>query len=251
VKKRIISAITALILTTGIAWQANASSPEPFIHERVTQSVTFSDSLSDTGNLFSITGFPPAQIYDPSIEKPIDGYINGRFANGPVWIEDFVASLGLDPLSSLPSNSDGTNYSWGGAETGCGTSSRGTPNIGSLDCTPDPVNPTQLRIFLSNNEGPLDHATLLVVWAGANDYVNNLSNQDPDDSPEEDIVAQIRSHIESLLALGGTNFMVPNMPALGKLPRFVNTAREWQFDQLSRQFNSDFRATASTSYFKA
>ena len=95
-KKFIISAITALILTTSNAWQANASSTDPFIHERLTRSVTFGDSLSDTGNLFLVSGFPPAMIIDLATGIQSDGYFQGRFANGPVWIEHFIESLELD-----------------------------------------------------------------------------------------------------------------------------------------------------------
>lgn len=223
-KNFIISTITALILTTGNAWQANASSPDPFIHERLTRSVTFSDSLSDTGNLFAVSDFPPTIITDPDTGTESAGYFQGRFANGPVWIEFFIESLALHPLSGLPSiwGVGGTNYSWGGAETGFGLSERGTPNIGA-----------QIDSF---NES-LDPETLIVLWAGANDYVNNPSNQEPGDHPETVLVGNIRLHVEELIKLGGTNFLVPNMPALGQLPRFVNTEDEVQFDLLSTQFN--------------
>ena len=229
-KKFIVSAITTLILTTGNAWQANASSTDPFIHERLTRSVTFSDSLSDTGNLFSVSGFPPTTIVDPSTGIPSDGYFQGRFANGPVWIEYFIETLELSPSSGLPSNFGGTNYSWGGAETGDDISTRGTPNIGS-----------QIGIFYGNvsngNAIPLDPDALIVLWAGANDYVNNPTNQNH--VAAQDLVGNIRRHIEDLIALGGKNFLVPNMPALGQLPRFVNTESELQFDNLSSQFNEE------------
>ena len=102
-KQFVISAITALTLTIGNAWQANASSPDIFIHERVDRGVTFSDSLSDTGNLFSVSGFPPQVITDPFTGVQSEGYFQGRFADGPVWLEHFIASLKLDPSSGLPS----------------------------------------------------------------------------------------------------------------------------------------------------
>jgi len=240
-KKSIIFAISSLILTASNVWQANASSPESFIHERITRSVTFSDSLSDTGNLFIVSGFPPATIYFPPSPRPFTGnpspgYDQGRFANGPVWIDDFVQSLGLDPSSSLPSNPGGTNYSWGGAETGFGKSTRDTPNIG-----------TQIKLFQADNpeeSKPLDsQEDLVVLWAGANDYVNNQNNQDPNDNPEHDIVGNIRMHLEDLIELGGRHFLVANMPALGQLPRFVNTDSEAQFDRLSTQFNEELSST--------
>jgi phospholipase/lecithinase/hemolysin len=79
-----------------------------------------------------------------------------------------------------------------------------------------------------------------VLWAGANDYVNNPINQNSDAAL--DLVGNIYSHIVNLIGQGGTNFLVPNMPALGQLPRFVNTKDEVQFDLLSTQFNEALSA---------
>lgn len=43
--------------------------------------VVFGDSLSDNGNLFAQTGQPPAP------------YFQGRFSNGPVWVEQLFGPL--------------------------------------------------------------------------------------------------------------------------------------------------------------
>lgn len=59
----------------------------------------FGDSLSDDGNLYKLTGLPPAPYY------------KGRFSNGPVWVEYLPA---LSGLSSSPAN----NFAYGGAFTG-------------------------------------------------------------------------------------------------------------------------------------
>ncbi len=81
--------------------------------------IVFGDSLSDSGNLYTYTGtaFPPSPPYDP-----------GHFSNGRVWAEVLADALFLGGLT--PSLLGGTNYSWGGAETGFGLSSQGTPNLG-------------------------------------------------------------------------------------------------------------------------
>lgn len=205
--------------------------------------------MSDTGNLFSVSGFPPQVITDPFTGLQSEGYFQGRFADGPVWLEHFIASLELDPSSSLPSFlGGGTNYSWGGAETGCGISARETPNIGNLSC-PNPLPgtlPTQIQFFFLDLIGgvtePLDDNTLIAVWAGPNDIVNNPDNQNPYENPEIALVNNISAHIQGLITLGGTNFLVPNMPALGQLPRYVNTDAEEQFDLLSTQFNEALSA---------
>src|SRR5262249_29275417 len=66
----------------------------------------FGDSLSDGGNVFTITGGTVP-------------YPTGRFSDGPVWIERLAADLGV-PIQ--PSVLSGTNFAFGGAETGLGNS---------------------------------------------------------------------------------------------------------------------------------
>src|SRR5271155_453790 len=66
----------------------------------------FGDSLSDVGNVYALSG-------DTIPGAP---YVNGQFSNGPVWVQDLAAGLGLGPLS--PSQLGGTDYAYGGAETG-------------------------------------------------------------------------------------------------------------------------------------
>ncbi len=65
----------------------------------------FGDSLSDTGNVYNSLGgaYPPPP------------YFNGRFSNGPVWVETFAANLGL---TANAATGGGTNWAFGGAVTG-------------------------------------------------------------------------------------------------------------------------------------
>ena len=102
-------AITALVL--GAAAQANGQAPFDEI-------IVFGDSLSDTGNVFISSGGPPSPPY-----------FDGRFSNGPVTVERVADRLGLPAPS--PSLIGGTNFARGGAETGPGFGSIGTPNLGT------------------------------------------------------------------------------------------------------------------------
>ena len=75
--------------------------------------VSFGDSLSDVGNYYAATGgaVPPASY----------GYDPGRFTNGPNWVEYLARDLGVAvPTASLKG---GTDYAYGGATTGTGTTS--------------------------------------------------------------------------------------------------------------------------------
>ena len=73
--------------------------------------ILFGDSLSDTGNVFHATSAVPGTAAIP-ISPP---YFRGRFANGPMWIEELANALGLQIAPSLDG---GTNFAFGGALTG-------------------------------------------------------------------------------------------------------------------------------------
>ena len=82
-----------------------------------TQIVAFGDSLIDTGNCSSSPhGHPPAPTSPAA-------------SNGPVWVEYLAGRLGI--AAPTPSLTGGTDYAWGGAETGFGLSVAGTQNINS------------------------------------------------------------------------------------------------------------------------
>src|SRR3954454_11101885 len=67
---------------------------------------SFGDSLSDTGNALIISSTVPG--LQP---QPVPPYFNGRFSNGPNWIDQLSARLGLGP--AIPSLAGGTNFSVG------------------------------------------------------------------------------------------------------------------------------------------
>ena len=181
----------------------------------ITEIVVFGDSLSDTGNLFSATGTPP---------QP---YCDGRFSNGRLWLERLATRLHVDP--PVPSLLHGTNYAWGGAETGTGISQLGTPNIGE-----------QIDTFLDGNT-PTDNQ-LFVIWGGANDFIHAFPPPDP-----ADLVANIVDHIRTIAAEAPgakLKFLVPNLPPLGLTPRAlsagVNTSS--LLNNLSGEFNARLSA---------
>ena len=119
--------LTRLLFICALVAQAPSSYALPYGGMYV-----FGDSLSDTGDLFTFCKsnaacptFPVGFPFAP----PIAPYDNGRFSNGPVWVEYLAQGLGLP--APAPSNVGGANYAWGGAETGTGISAQGTPNVGT------------------------------------------------------------------------------------------------------------------------
>jgi len=59
---------------------------------RINQIVVFGDSLSDSGNLFAAT----------MGTTPPPPYYQGRFSNGPVWVEDLAGRLGVEMAEKVP-----------------------------------------------------------------------------------------------------------------------------------------------------
>src|ERR1700680_881799 len=111
----------------------------PLRADPITQIVVFGDSLSDVGNVFAATGKPPPPYYQ------------GHYSNGPIWVERLAADLGLP--APTPSLVGGTDYAFGGAETGTGFSPKGVPNV-----------LTQIGAYLKAHKPA--SGQLFVVWAG-------------------------------------------------------------------------------------
>jgi len=178
------TALTGILLTTVLSTQALAA---------YSQLVVFGDSLSDNGNLFALTqavtgtGTPGAP------------YVNGRFSNGPVAVEDMAAKLNL----SL------TDYAYGGAQTGLG-------NLGGTKLNGTGVQ-GQVGMFADALAGSsADANALYVVWAGPNDFFagsNMLSS-----TTSTTASTNLLNDISSLYQLGARQFFVPLMPNLGLTP---------------------------------
>jgi phospholipase/lecithinase/hemolysin len=163
---------------------------------QVTGIVSFGDSLSDVGNFYAATGgaSPPTSL----------GYDNGRFSNGLNWVEYLAKDLGVAaPTASI---SGGTDYAYGGATTGNGTTvstflgaTATVPNIG-----------TQIATYLASNTPTAGQ--VFTIWGGANDFLN-AGQRDPF-IPALNIGAEIAT----LARAGAKDFIVPNLPPLGDLP---------------------------------
>jgi phospholipase/lecithinase/hemolysin len=193
-RRSLVAAALLLGLTVpGLPGSARADAP-------FSELVVFGDSISDTGNAFLLT--EGAAAGPP--------YFQGRFSNGPMWVEVLADELGLPAPD--PSLIGGSNYAFGGARTGPGLSAFGTPNVGM-----------QIDLFLADRDG-LVGDELIVVAAGSND----LTGQGPY-SPER-AVRHLCEHIATLAASGGKTFLVPSLMPLGQLPGNRGTPREGSLD---------------------
>lgn len=173
-----------------------------------TELVVFGDSMSDVGNDLAVLGAPVAP------------YDNGRFSNGPVWVEQFAAGLGI-PVATASENG-GTNYAYGGAQNGEGPNSY-SPLIRNVA--------EQIDDYIADGGTPAA-SQLFVMFSGHNDYL--LGGETDATGP----VAEMVASITELAGLGATNFLVSTLMPMGQLPLNVGTGAEAVADAYSAQFNS-------------
>ena len=211
-KRLILACIGCFFLT----WQASEVKAGQF-----TQLVAFGDSLTDVGNLYHVTNntFPVSPPYD-----------QGRFSDGPVWLEELASRMGLP--APLPSTEGGTDFAFAGAEThsASGLSTKNTPNLD-----------TQIGSYLGLHS-TFTGNQLIVVWGGANDFLN--ARQTNPSIP----VSNLAAEITDIANHGGKYFLVPNLPPLGITPdvRSLGSAAVTSMNSLSIQFDSMLASEENT-----
>jgi phospholipase/lecithinase/hemolysin len=207
--------IPALLLTFATAIshaQARKHSPD------YTTVVVFGDSLSDTGNVANLT----LNKYGIEIPGPDADYTAGRFTDGAdtqppaqnyfgVWVEQLAATFPSQP-AVVDSLDGGTDYAYGFATTGSGTGVFTFGPSDSLSVDVDNVG-QQITDYLATSPTITDK-TLFIVWGGAIDVLNATSD---DDVIEAGINQTL--NIQRLVDAGATQFIIPNLPPLGSVPR--------------------------------
>ncbi|HUN39728.1 MAG TPA: DUF4214 domain-containing protein [Acetobacteraceae bacterium] len=160
----------------------------------------FGDSLSDTGNISLATaGLIP-------VSPP---YEDRSFTNGQVWAQGLTSALSLPPLS--PSLAGGTDFAYGGAETG--STLAHTENASDL--------PSQYSQFLAQVRSPQAGA-LYAIWIGSNDVLDIAGDSSLSTAQQQEAVATAVNNevtvINELVAHGARNLLVLDVPDLGKTP---------------------------------
>jgi phospholipase/lecithinase/hemolysin len=193
--------LMALAVGVTLSLSSMAASAKDFV-----KLIVFGDSLSDNGNLYQFSNqtFPPFP------------YFQGRFSNGPVWIEDLAARL----------NACLEDHAFGGAFTD-------TRNYNS-DIVPyvpgAPGMQTTINDYLASHKR-LDPKALYVVWGGANDYLNGQTNPYVP-------VGNIINEVQALSARGAKSFLIPNLPDLGSLPVTLGSPFSFGLNYLTSLHNA-------------
>ncbi|KAI9141913.1 GDSL-like Lipase/Acylhydrolase-domain-containing protein [Paraphysoderma sedebokerense] len=164
-----------------------------------------SETWTDTGNVYnnlSSKSWPPSPVY-----------YNGRFSNGPVWVE----LLAKEYSSRL------FNFAYGGA-TVDNADVRGfsgpTSNIPVPSAT-DQIRSEYIPLYKFNPQSFTPSTTLYTIWAGGNDYFFN-----PSITPLQvatNLIEAVQTLIENVEA---TKISVLNLPPVEKLPYFTGKPAE-------------------------
>ncbi|MCC5608658.1 SGNH/GDSL hydrolase family protein [Nostoc sp. CHAB 5834] len=174
----------------------------------------FGDSFSDSGNVYNATnGIIPSS---PT-------YSNGRFSNGPIWVDYLASDLGL--TLNLKNN-----FAFGGATTG--TENIGLPSLPGLQ--------QQINSFVSAQTAD-PNALYIIIWAGTNDYLSYFFGGVPNPT---NTVGNLSAALTSLVTDGARDIMVVNLPDLGKLP-FANF--DSQRSNLFKTFSSTHNSSLNTT----
>ena len=185
--------------------------------QEYTSIVVFGDSLSDTGNVAHLTETEHGlRIPGPGLLG--GNYTDGRFTDGDdtipaaqnyfgLWVEQYAALLPAKPIIKN-SLDGGTDYAYGSATTGSGTTA---VSLGPLSVNVNNMG-QQITDYLATSPVISDR-TLFVVWGGSNDLLNATS-------VDEIFQAAINqaNNIKRLIDAGATQFIIPNLPPLGLVP---------------------------------
>ena len=161
-------------------------------------------------------------------------YDNGRYSNGPLWVEHLADQLGLGPLA--PNNGDqplamGTDFAYAGARSGTGGTDFIIPNL-----------LTQIDCYLTVTGNTASPTALYTIWAGGNDVIDYIGDQMPNTpaaiEPFTDMMASnLSTAVTTLYNAGARKLLVANLPALGDKPDYVNTPNQAFANGMVTSFN--------------
>ena len=230
----------------------------------------FGDSLSDAGDASLLTnsaagaaaGLTPTPVSPPYATENYAGGVSAAvFSNGPVWVQDLAADLGLPTLApasvgtvipqagyvTLVSGAPGgTDFAIGGSVTGV-TNENGGSSVPLTDLS------GQITNFQNQVAHPAATA-LYTVWSGSNDILNLL--EDPNFATlsvaaiNADIAQSVQDEaaaIQTLITLGATNLLVLDVPDLGHVPAITYgyPSEVAQATSLAASFDNSLNALVS------
>ncbi|VEP12346.1 Phospholipase/lecithinase/hemolysin (fragment) [Hyella patelloides LEGE 07179] len=202
------------------------------------QLYVFGDSISDTGNLYNLTGGG----------HPSDADFNGskRFSNGDIWVDHFADELDItiDPFTENTGINDSLNFAIGGANSDRSHFSNWhlPPELQRFGLE------EQIDAFedLANNQSSQEtfDDDLFSISIGANDYYSLIGQDDPNTRKVETnfpknwvgkrekvievVDTNIKDAIDEIIDAGGKNIVLFNLPDLNETPLGDSLGRQNQ-----------------------
>jgi len=182
------------------------------------------DSLTDSGNNAialapNVTPLPiPGNDFIPTFP-----YASGRYTNDEVWAQTLASALGL---AAAPSLLAGTDYAFGGAQTGPLTPN---PLPGGLLAPFPPSLETQAAFFLAQHGNIAPATALYIVAGGGEDVLQALRSingcggslgcvDTVIQATAEAFAGNIENIISALQNAGATNIVLWDVPDVGDAP---------------------------------
>jgi outer membrane lipase/esterase len=186
----------------------------------------FGDSLSDTGNLSILTGGT-----QPPAGQP---YFNGRFSDGPVWVEHLAAGLGL-AADATASFAGGKNYAIAGARTGAVAPPGNPPGVLA-----------QVAGLWAPTHAVADANALYVVVGGGNDMRdartafsgNTAADAAGRQAAAQTAVNNLYSSLALLASRGAKHVLLANLPDLGQTPEAALLGLQFASSDVSARFSA-------------
>jgi len=207
---RIKLTLAASVLALGLATAGTASAQT---YGRI---VTFGDSLSDNGNLYAAAASPASPPY-----------YQGRFSNGPVWVE----LLGWTQARFGGSVTGSFNGAYGGART---DNDVGFP-FGM---------PQQITNYLGAG-GVFRRDDLVTLWGGANNVFQGMPTAAGTLDPfgymtveAGNSAVEMGMMINQIATAGAGTILVANLPNLGTTPQFRGTSGQGLATHSTNVFNA-------------
>jgi phospholipase/lecithinase/hemolysin len=195
----------------------------------------FGESLSDSGNIFTVSTAASQLLPTIMVTPPSPPYFEGRFADGLIWVDQIALDLNLNllpattlsvglPIVATPTGeitlnslfngattTENVNFAFGGAQTGQNAAGE------FADIIPGVLR--QVDWFLEDlalTEVAANPNALYIIWAGGNDY-QTVENPDP-----QQTVNNLVTAVERLYNAGARNIVLPNLPDVDKTPRALS-----------------------------
>ena len=212
-------------------------SAEVFAQSSYDRVYIFGDSLSDSGNVYALTGQTSRAPYDiiPSYPYVIGGH---HFSNGKTWAERLAQALKDNDGGKASRDEPGKNgnYAHGGARARSGSGSAA------------PSSSMQIAMFMGDY-GSATSGALYVLQFGGNDLRDALVAGATDASAVLPIlqgaIGELAVNIQTLYLAGARHFLVANAPNIGHAPAVQMGGAGGVASYLVGQYNLGFEMALS------